>query len=333
MTSRFALCWFAMSIWCLGSATAQQQGTIAPTGDFTRDNAALRTTYVLGTSDVLFVRAGDVQEIDGKQYPVESDGFINFPLIGRVKAGGQTVEALETELVRQLKVLFVTPKVAVSIVQFRTEPIFFVGAFKAPGIHPLQDRRRLLEVLTVNGGLAANAGHRLKITRKAAYGEIPLPNVVVDKDRGISTAEVNINLLMEASSSDDNLMLQPFDVITAQRTEMVYVSGEVAKIGGFELTDREYLTVTQLLSLAGGVSKEGDASKARILRPVLDTNRRAELPVNIKEVLRGRASDFRLMPNDVLVVPSRNAVRRTASTMALFAAPGIISTLVLIAIR
>ena len=70
------------------------------------------------------------------------------------------------------------PQVTVTVVQFSSEPLFFVGAFKAPGIYPLQGRRTLVEMMSSIGGLQPNASRRIKVTRRKEFGEIPLPNAV-----------------------------------------------------------------------------------------------------------------------------------------------------------
>ena len=37
----------------------------------------------------------------------------------------------------------------------------------------------------------------------------------------------------------ENILLQPYDVISVGRAELVYVNGEVTKVGGVELAERD----------------------------------------------------------------------------------------------
>ena len=62
---------------------------------------AAQTNYVLGVQDVLTVTVFGETELSRK-YTVEQDGTFTFPLIGRVKAGGLTLRALEAELNKKL---------------------------------------------------------------------------------------------------------------------------------------------------------------------------------------------------------------------------------------
>jgi protein involved in polysaccharide export with SLBB domain len=73
---------------------------------------------------------------------------------------------------------------------------------------------------------------------------------------------------------------------------MIYVSGEVMRTGGYDLNDRDSLGVTQVIVMSGGFSREAKPEAAVVLRPVLYTARRAEIPVNLKLVLAGKANDF-----------------------------------------
>src|SRR5207247_6229449 len=98
----------------------------------------VRPNYTLGPNDQILVRAPQAEEINDKPFRIDAEGNINMPMIGRVRAEGLTQQELEAELVKRLSVFVRQPQVIVNIVQFRSEPVFFVGAFRAPGIYPLQ---------------------------------------------------------------------------------------------------------------------------------------------------------------------------------------------------
>ena len=60
-------------------------------------SAQSTSDYLIGPQDVLTIQVYDQADLGGK-YSVEADGTFSFPLIGRVKAGGQTLRALEQDL-------------------------------------------------------------------------------------------------------------------------------------------------------------------------------------------------------------------------------------------
>ena len=50
--------------------------------------------------------------------------------------------------------------------------------------------------------------------------------------------------------------MQPNDVVSVPKADLVYVIGEVRKAGGFMLRTREQMTVLQALSLAEGMAAD-----------------------------------------------------------------------------
>jgi polysaccharide export outer membrane protein len=290
-------------------------------------NAPVRPDYVLGPNDQFVVRAPQAEEINDRSFRIDGDGFIMVPLFGRIHAGGLSVQGLEAEVTTRLREYIRDPQVTIIITQFRNEPVFLVGAFRNPGIYPLE-ARTLVQMLAAAGGLQANAGRRIKITRKAEYGTIPLVNAVEDPKKKVSTVEIALESLSESISPTEDISLRPYDIITVIHSELVYVTGEVGKSGGLDLGDRNSIPITQALSLAGGFTPAANRSKVRILRPVADTNELTAIEVDVKSIFEGKGLDFALQPNDVLFVPrSTGRVITTAAVASMFAsAPYIIVT-------
>ena len=240
---------------------------------------SIRPNYVLGPNDQILIRAPQAEEINDKPFRVDSEGSINLPMVGRVRAGGMTVQELESELVKRLREFIREPQVIITVIQFRSEPVFFVGAFRAPGIYPLQGRRTLVEMLSSIGGLQPNASRHIKVTRRAEYGPISLPNAIEDSEKKISTVEISIGSLRENVNPAEDILLAPYDVISVERAELVYVNGEVNKVGGIELGERDSVSIVQALVMSGGFTRDSNRAKVRILRPILGTTRRAEIDV------------------------------------------------------
>jgi len=292
---------------------------------------AIRPNYVLGPNDQVLIRAPQADEINEKPFRIDAEGNINLPLLGRLRAGGMTVQELETDLVRRLREYIREPQVIITVVQFRSEPVFFVGLFKNPGIYPLQGRRTLVEMLTSMGGLQPNASRHIKVTRRVEYGPIPLPNAIEDPEKKISTVEISLGSLRENVNPAEDILLQPYDVISVERAEMVYMNGEIGRVGGIELGERDSISISQALTQSGGLGRDANRVKVRVLRPIENTNRRAEIDINVKRVFEGKDNDFPLLPNDLLYVPRsyKRTVWTTLGQIALQNLPFIIVTLTL----
>jgi polysaccharide export outer membrane protein len=158
----------AMVLFC-GAAGAQApppQPSAQPAAPAREDSSnPIRSSYALGPNDQITIRAFEVEEINDRPFRIDGDGFVNLPLLGRVKLAGLTVQEAEQQLTTLLKKYVKEPQVLITVTQFRSEPIFFVGAFARPGIYPLQGRRTLVEMLSTIGGLQPNASRRIKLTR------------------------------------------------------------------------------------------------------------------------------------------------------------------------
>jgi polysaccharide export outer membrane protein len=289
--------------------------TPAPAPPVTSQIDQLRPTYVLRPGDQILIRAFELEEIGERPYRIDGDGFVDLPVLGRIKAGGVTVEQFEMDLIELGKKYVRQPQFTVTVVQFSSEPIFFVGAFKSPGIYPLAGSRTLVEMMSSVGGLQPTASRRIKITRRKEYGAIPLPNVITLPDGSGTTVEISMASLRDNVNPAEDIVLQPFDVISVERAEMVYVTGEVGHIGAFELQEKDSISVMQALTLAGGLGQSADEKNIWILRPISNSSLRARVPLDLKRILKGEDNDMPLFPNDILYVSkssfSSKAIGRT----------------------
>ena len=91
--------------------------------------AAQAQEYLIGARDLLKITVWGQDDLS-KEYSVEPDGFVSFPLIGRVKAAGLTPTALSGELRTRLeKDYLVNPQVLVSVKQGIKDVMAFVKWF------------------------------------------------------------------------------------------------------------------------------------------------------------------------------------------------------------
>ena len=299
---------------------AQSAGQISPPAPtqvsvaMGSSDAPLRSTYVLGPDDVIVIRALEAEEINDKPVRVDMSGNIRLPLIGRVHAAGLTIEQLENALTESLKAYVKQPQLSVSVNEYKSQPVSVIGSVGTPGVHQLQGRKTLIEVLSMVGGVKEDAGPYVKITRQMRWGKIPLANAVEDPSGKVSVAEVSIKDILTAKNPLGNILICPEDVITVPRAELVYVIGEVTKPGMYTLRERESLSVLQALSLAGGLSRAAGPKNAKILRPTPGNGERTEIAVDVRKMLAGQEKDTLMLPEDILFVPnnvSKNVALRS----------------------
>jgi polysaccharide export outer membrane protein len=282
----------------------------------------LDSGYVLGPDDQIVIHAIDSPEISDKPFLIGMNGNITLPLIGRVQAGGLTVERFESEVNTRLTKYMHDPQVSVTVAEFRSQPVSVFGAVAKPGVIQLRGRKTLYEVLSMAGGPTESAGSSLTVTRRRENGEIPLPGATVDPTGQFSTAELNVQEILEGKNPAVNIEIKPYDTISVSEatSNMIYVVGDVEHGGAFTLGGRQSLSVLRSLSLAGGLGRTAKPQKARIIRSVPGALKPQEIAVNIKQILNGKAEDTLLLPQDVLVIPTSS--RKVFTT---YSVPSIVS--------
>jgi len=213
-------------------------------------DSQIRSTYLLGPDDQLEISGPELTDVSNKPVRIDGEGDVEVPLAGRVHVAGLTVQQTERDLDKVLTKYIRNPQVVVNVAEVRSQPVSVLGAVNSPGVHQVQGRKTVLEMLASAGGVRQDAGYSIRITRQLEWGCIPLPAAQLDASGKFSVAEVNLRKIMDAKSPEENIQIFPHDVISVPKAEMVYVIGEVHRSGGFVLGEHKSISVLQALSLA-----------------------------------------------------------------------------------
>jgi polysaccharide biosynthesis/export protein len=268
--------------------------------------------YVLGPDDEILIRGievpqtSDKPEKPDKTFLIGTNGNITLPLVGRVKAGGLTVEQLEGELNTRFKEFIKDPQISVTVTEFRSQPVSVLGAVTKPGVIQLRGPKTLYEVLSMAGGPRDTAGSSITVWRRREKGEIPIPGATTDPTGQFSVVVLNVQEILEGKKPAVNIEIKPNDVISVSEASanMVYVVGDVQHAGAFTLGGQRNVSVLRALSEAGGLGRTAKPQHARIIREIPGNANLTEISVDIKKIISGKAEDLKLWPNDVLVVPT-----------------------------
>ena len=280
--------------------------------------------YVLGNGDEITLHVTDMEEISDKPIRVGPNGYVDLPLAGQVQASGLTLAQFKEELSAKLSKYITSPEISVNLTQSGSQPVSVVGEVNNPGVHQLDGNKRLLEVISLSGGLKPDAGPKVIVTREPRWGGIAGPNASLDPSSGYVTASFSVDELMSGKKPEDNILIEPNDVISIPKADLVYVVGDVKKAGGFQLSTHETVSVMQAVALAEGLGPANSAGHSRILRqmPGGDGTPR-EIPVDVKKMLEGKAPDVPLYANDILFIP--NSTAKAISARVVEAAIGVSS--------
>jgi polysaccharide biosynthesis/export protein len=279
-------------------------------------------TYTLGPGDQVVIRAVNVEEIDNKPVVIDARGNIDLPVAGRIHAAGLSQPQLEDAIEARLRKYLVDPDVSVSLAEMHSQPISVLGSVQTPGVQQLQGQKTLFEVLSLAGGLRTDAGNRIKITRRLAWGRVPLPDAADDPTGQFSVASVDVKNVMSATNPADNIVIKPNDVVSVPKGDVIYVIGAVKKPGGYVMGENRSLSALQVLSLAEGLQSTAASKRAKIMRAVPGTENRAEIPVDLNKILVGKSADMPLKADDILFIPTSAAKSATYRTLEAVAQGG-----------
>jgi polysaccharide biosynthesis/export protein len=292
-----------------------QRPSVAPLPD---SKPPIDTSYTLGSGDqvtISVVGAEELDELADKSFQIDNDGYLNVPMVGRIRSAGLTPLQLQAAITTGLKKYVRQPQLYINVTKLKSQPVSVLGAVNTPGVHQLEGPKTLIEVLALAGGLTKDAGYQIRLTRENRWGPIPLPHVQADSTGRYTTAEVNARGLTEARSPEENIIIRPNDVITVPRSQLIYVIGEVRKAGGFTLGEQKTVSVLQALSLAEGLTASAYPRGAKILRQTSGAPTRTQIPIDLKNILRGKTGDVALNADDILFVPD-NATKKAGIKVA-----------------
>lgn len=306
----------------LSAGYCQDKGTISPDTQKAGSKEIAATpantphaSYTLGPEDKIFVRVLDAEEFTEQPYPIDLQGNLLLPRVGIVHVAGMSVTEAQRKLTNLLREYIQNPVVTVSVAEYHSQPISVLGAVVNPGVHQIQGRKTLFEVISEAGGLRDDAGNTIEITRRIENGPLPLSTAERDKSGKYSVGQVSVRSIVKAENPAENIAIMPYDVITVPRAEMVYVIGAVHRSGGFMLTERSQMSVLQALSLAEGLGQTAGGKNAKILRVRGESQQRYEIPIDVNKILKGKAADQALFANDILFIP--NSTGKSASIRAI----------------
>ncbi len=151
-------------------------------------------SFVIGNDDLLAINVWKEPDIS-RQVPVRSDGKISLPLVGEVKAAGETPLKLEQDLAARLKNYIDEPEVTVIVQQINSQKFNILGQVNHPGSFSLANAATVLDAIALAGGFRDFAKQKsIYVLRANADGsETRIPFNYKDVVKGKNPAQ-NVKL-------------------------------------------------------------------------------------------------------------------------------------------
>jgi polysaccharide biosynthesis/export protein len=288
--------------------------------------------YEIGPGDVLKVVVIGQAQMTG-DFPVDPEGMVSFPILGKIKGAQHTTLELERKITTLLSDgILRRPQVTVSVSEYGSQRVFVTGEVQRPGRYPLKADRTLLTLLGDIGALGPNVGHEVIVIRPpdltattsrsiaptttAGSTSMADPAAPVTTSTGgsvptsgtdeASAAAIVPGLPFVAGSEVIHISLlelqsgNPEKNVTLKAGDTAYFpkASQVYVMGSVArpgpIRYQEGMTVMQALTLAGGATDRGSAGRTKVIRIV--DGKKVERKV--------KATDL-VLPEDTLMVPER----------------------------
>lgn len=128
-------------------------------------DASASVEYVFGTGDRLRLTVFNEPTLSG-EFEVNSAGMISIPLIGNIKAQGETAHGLESVITQKLSSGYMRdPRVNIEVLQYR--PFYIIGEVSKPGEYPYRNGMNIMSAVAVAGGFTYRANDSTVNIRRA----------------------------------------------------------------------------------------------------------------------------------------------------------------------
>ena len=252
--------------------------------------------YRVGGLDVLDITVYEEASLSLKAVRISRDGYISFPLIGRLKVGDLTISEVENLIAKTLaegKYLR-EAHVSVIVAEYKSKQFMVLGALKTPGTYPLTAQERVLDAISRAGGIDfEKGGTRGMIIRTEQAGTPQERKVVI---------RIDLPGLLKGGNQVSNLLLADKDHLYIPAAEPFFIIGQVAKPGTYLYRENE-ITIVEAISMAGGFTRIASRNRTRIVRMEDGVEKIIEVRVDQITDSGKKTQDIIIKPGDVIVIP------------------------------
>jgi polysaccharide export outer membrane protein len=214
---------------------------------------AVPDQYRIGPGDTLHITVYQSPDLS-LDVRVNEAGDISYPLLGRVRLGGLSINSAEQHLAQSLKKgeIVRDPQVIIAVTNVRASQVNILGQVGRPGRFPLDlANMRLTEVLALAGGVVAGVGSDTIV-------------LTGTRDGKPYRYEVDLPRIFAPGAGSVDVVVMPGDTIWVDRAPMIYIYGEIQHPGVQRL--ERGMTVMQAVAAAGGATARGTLKGLKVTR-------------------------------------------------------------------
>ena len=234
--------------------------------------------YRLGPGDQIRVQVYQNPDLS-IEARVSEQGTINYPLVGSIGLGGNTIGQAENKIASALKNgnFLKQPQVNIVLLQVRGNQVAVLGQVQKPGRFPLETTNtRVSDLLAAAGGVTPMGDDTLIVTGTRS-GQ-PFRKVI------------DIPGLFLNQRGQDDILVMGGDTIFVNKAPVYYIYGEAQRPGPYRI--ERGMTVQQAVAQGGGPTARGSLNRLRLTRTGPD-GKQVEADARLSDPV---------LPNDVIFV-------------------------------
>lgn len=262
-------------------------------------------TYLLSPGDILSIylwaypeitppnnniSISNIETAQSNGYQIDQTGYINFPIVGRIKVSGKTLNQVNQDLRNKLSQYLKTPDVIVRVMSYQGKRYSVQGSVVKGGQFTLNDQpTSVYTALGLAGGVNTQLGNNASITLVRNGQSYALNSIELEK--------IGLSL--------HNLLIQPNDTlyVNSRENQKIYVMGESGKNQSIPLRDQG-MSLSDVIGESLGLNaNSASSSKIYVVRTNPSDRTTAIYHLNLSSIGDfGVANQFNMRSNDIVYV-------------------------------
>lgn len=230
------------------------------------------------------------QSVQANGYQIDSQGYIQFPIIGRYKAAGKSIQQVNQELRSQLARYLKTPDVIARVLSYEGQRYSVQGNVMKGGQFYLNDQpTSVYTALGLAGGVNTQLGDNTSITLVRQGQSYHLNSIELER----------------AGLSLHKLLIQPNDTlyVNSRENQKIYVMGEAGKNQSLAMRDQG-MSLGDVLGESQGLNPlSGSRSKIYVVRSHPSDGSTEVYHIDLTSIGDfGLANQFKMRANDIVYI-------------------------------
>ena len=206
------------------------------------------SSYLLDFGDILEIQlVGQKDSIE--TYPLNRDGAINLPDIGKLYIAGMTLEEANSFIKARIKDAYIATTAYISLINIRDINVLIAGDAFSPGVYTLNGNSNILHAINAAGG----------INHYGSYRSIKL----IRDNQILETLDI-YDILIEGKYKITQRLRSGDVVFVEPRKKTVNIYGALKRPGNYELTESQ--NIHELINYANGLTADADLNNIFIYR-------------------------------------------------------------------